>query len=57
MEKEYIGRIYDFRIYNYALTNDEIAKIYYYERLNYWHWYLRLWFWFKETINAFSRGI
>ena len=57
MEKEYIGRIHDFRIYNYALTNDEIAKIYYYERLNYWHWYLRLWFWFKETINAFSRGI
>ncbi len=44
-----LGKISDCRVYHRVLTQREIALIYYYERVNFWKWYKRLWFWATET--------
>jgi len=50
------GRISIIRIYSKALSPQEIYQIYKYMRLNYLHWWQRLFFWLKMTWYILLRG-
>ncbi len=54
-EPSFVGEFRYVRVYSRVLTHNEIARTYKYERINFWTWYRRLWFWVKETLYLLGR--